>query len=334
MTRLEELGEFELIRRLTANLRLGPDVREGPGDDAAVVRPDPGRDLVITNDALISGRHWLDEWIEPADLGARLALANLSDVAAMAARPRWAVIAMGLKPDRLEAWVSAVQSGVESTLARENAWLVGGNLGSVELQEWLCLTLIGDVQPERAWTRRGARAGDLIAVTGSPGRAGAAPRLIRRLGAGARAAEWSPLLEAWRRPTPRVDFARALAASGVVVAAIDLSDGVAGDLGHLCAAGGVGAELEASAWGDDPPLEAAARTLSVPLEELRAGASDDYELLLAVRAPGRATCEAVAREAGVPLHFVGRFTPKPGAIEWLGNGARRPLRARGFEHFV
>src|SRR5262249_14504703 len=137
MTRLHELGEFELIRRLTAKTRLGPDVREGPGDDAAVVRPEPGRDLVITNDALIAGRHWRDEWLEQEALGARLAPSCLSDIAAMAARPRWAVIAMGLRPNRLEEWVGAVQSGVEATLVREGAWLVGGNLGSLEDQEWL-----------------------------------------------------------------------------------------------------------------------------------------------------------------------------------------------------
>ncbi len=286
MTRLRERGEFGLIRRLTAGWPASPDVPLGPGDDAAVLRPEAGRDLVVTTDAFVEGRHWLAEWIPPAALGARLAVANLSDLAAMAARPRWAVVSLGLAAEVESDWVEALQSGLRAALDRDGARLVGGNVAAVDGAAWASLTLIGDCLPGRAWTRTGARPGDLLAITGAPGRAGAAIALIRALGAGAEAPPWRPLVEAWRAPASRVDLARALAASGAITAAVDVSDGLAGDLAHLCEASGVGAELERSALPVDPALEAAARALG-----RTADAAGRIELLhrLAETAPYRVT---------------------------------------------
>jgi len=185
VARLSDFGEHELIRRLTAALPGGPGIRVGPGDDAAVLVPEPGRDLVVTTDAFVRGRHWRDAWIAPAALGARLALANLSDLSAMAARPRWALVAMGLARERDAEWVGEVQRGLAETLAREEVTLVGGNLSGVSAEEWLSLTLIGDALPGRVWRRRGARPGDALAVTGRPGRAGAAIRAMEALDDGA-----------------------------------------------------------------------------------------------------------------------------------------------------
>jgi thiamine-monophosphate kinase len=208
-------------------------------------------------------------------------------------------------------------------------------VAAVDGAAWASLTLIGDCLPGRAWSRAGARPGDLIAITGLPGRAGAAVALIRALGAGAGAPQWQALLDAWASPASRVDLARALAASGAITAAVDVSDGLAGDLAHLCDASGVGAELERGGFPADPALETAARALGRTTDALRAGPSDDYELLLAVDPAGRERCAAVALEAGVPLSFVGRVTAAPGAIEWLEpGGARVSVAASGFDHFA
>lgn len=337
MARLRDLGEFEAIRRLIARAGVPGEadgVRVGPGDDAAIVRPEPGRDLVVTTDAFAAGRHWLDEWIDPEALGARLVRANVSDIAAMAARPRWATLAMGLAPDRDDAWVGAVESGVVAALAADGARLVGGNLTATAGEEWLALTLLGDARGDHAWLRSGARPGDLVVATGHPGRAGAAIALIRALGDGARDAAWRPLLEAWRAPSSRVDLARALAAGRAVTAAIDVSDGLAGDLARLADASGLGARLERRGFPADDVMEAAARKLGADAFALRLGPSDDYELLLAVD-PERADVAAViAREAGVPWSVLGRFIESPGVLEWVDeDGVRRPIPADGFDHF-
>jgi len=332
--RLDEAGELAILKRLVRALDR-PDVVVGPGDDAAVIRPEPGMDLVATTDAFVEGRHWLPEWIAPDELGARLAVANLSDLAAMAAAPRWAMVSIVARPERDQASLAAIQGGIEATLAAAGAVVVGGNLAATSGAESLTLALLGQVAAGRAWTRRGARAGDLVAVTGHPGRAGAGLKLALALGERAREARWRPLLDAWLRPRARVAWAQELAVAGAVRAAIDLSDGLLGDLGHLCAASGVGARLAADAGGGDEALDAAARELGVPAFDLWAGASDDYELLLAVDPARREAFERAAEAVGAMVTFVGAFTDAPGRIERLEpGGTPRALAASGYDHFA
>ena len=332
MPTLREIGEFEAIRRLAGQRADATGVVLGSGDDAAVLRTTPGHDLVVTTDAFVEGRHWLPQWSTPDELGARLAAANLSDLAAMAALPRWALLAIGARPEQeVEHWM-AVQAGLSRSLQAHGAVVVGGNLSAVDGPTWLSLTLLGEAAHGRCWTRFGARPGDLLAVTGWPGRAGAAVRLVRQHAADARASRWQELLECWMRPTPRVGLAHALAATGAVTAAIDVSDGLLGDLAHLCEASDVGADLE-RLGPDDPLLDRAAAALGTTADDLRRGPSDDYELLLALDPAGRPGCEAIARDAGVHFTVLGTLTAAPAMITRVRDGRREPIEPSGYDHF-
>jgi thiamine-monophosphate kinase len=142
-------------------------------------------------------------------------------------------------------------------------------------------------------------------------------------------------MDAWRAPASRGPLARALAVTGGVTAAIDLSDGLAGDLAHVCEASGVGAEIDTHALAEDESLARAAQALKVKPADLALGPSDDYELLLALEPASRAECERIAREAGVALGIIGTFTDAPGTIVGVGSrGARVALEPRGFDHFA
>lgn len=332
MPSLRDLGEFELIRRLTADAGEAAGVVLGAGDDAAVLRLEPGRELVATTDAFVEGRHWRPGWLAGADLGARFATANLSDLAAMAAQPRWALISIGARAEHDADDLAAVQEGAARVLGLAGAAIVGGNVAAVDEEEFLSLTLLGDVERGRAWTRFGARPGDRLVATGAPGRAGAGFRLARALGERARDPQWRELLEAWLEPRARVALARALAAADVVTAAIDISDGLAGDLGRLCEASGVGATLD-RLGPDDPLLDRAAAALGLDPIVLRNGPSDDYELLLAVDPAKREALERIAREQGVPVTTLGTLTDAPGAIALRTAAGERPIEPAGYDHF-
>jgi thiamine-monophosphate kinase len=355
-------GEFELIRRMTGDLPAGGGVIVGPGDDAAVLRPETGDDLVATTDSFVEGVHWLPDLLDATSLGHRFAAANLSDLAAMAAVPRWALLAVGAPPDAPAEWLEAFERGLAAALAAHGATVVGGNLTRERTHAWFTLTLIGEVARGRAWTRRGARPGDLLAVTGSPGRAGAA----LAVGAAAHrvsftAAACEPLLRAHREPSARVEFARALAETGAVTAAIDLSDGFHGDLTHLAAASAVGAEVDETLMPRDETLVEAARLLLFQrahgagwsrarrqwvrytpsparltrlATELHFGPSDDYELMLAIDPAHELRAIAVAQATRTPLAIVGRFHDMTGVLTIRdGVGRTRPLPGHGWDHF-
>jgi thiamine-monophosphate kinase len=352
-------GEFDLIRALAARLPQGSGVLLGPGDDAALLAPRPGRELVATTDAFVTGVH-IPESTPPRAIGRRLAAANLSDLAAMAAEPRWALLSLGLSEQRDDAWVLELERGLGEALAEHGAAVVGGNVSRTKGSDWMSVTLLGDVERGRAWTRYGARPGDRIAITGHPGRAGAAIRTGALGFDGSLATTFRALRASFLEPSSRIALAGALSAAGAVVAAIDLSDGVSSDLAHLCEASGIGAVIEDASWPDDPVLAEAARlllfqesagggwqrasarraafrpaprALARTLRALRLGASDDYELLLAVDPDTVESARAVAAAHSVPLTFIGTCTDAPGMLLLDGaDGRTSAIEPAGWDH--
>lgn len=299
--------ELERIAALTRALAAGEGVVLGPGDDAAVLRPREGRDLVVTTDAFVEGRHFRREQLPIEAIGRRLAAANLSDLAAMGALPRWALFSLVVPDSWSEAAVRGVQHAAAVAFEHEDVAVVGGNLSGTDGPFVVSVTLLGEVERGQQLTRSGAQVGDVLAVTGTPGLAGLA------LAEAERGVTWP---NDYLSPPCRVRVARALVAAGGVRAAIDLSDGLPGDLARLSTASGVGAELQAA--------------LLLPTA---LAPSDDYELLLAIDPARLAHLEAVARQAGAPLTVIGRCTAEGLVLRGV-DGERRAMEPRGYDHFA
>ena len=276
-----ELSEDQLIEAI-ARVLSGeePGVVVGIGDDAAVVERGSGQP-VLTTDLLVEGVHFERASISARDLGAKAITVNVSDIAAMAASPRYALVSLAVPLDVDAAWVMELYGGIREACAEHALALVGGDTNRAELIV-LSVAVVGEVAPGRALTRSGARPGDRIVVTGSLGAAAGGFALSRAHPSRAAAALSEPwgraLVEALARPVARVGEAQLLARAGAT-AMMDLSDGLAKDLSRLCLASGVGAHLDLGAVPVSPALRAAAPMLGIDALELAIGGGEDYELL-------------------------------------------------------
>jgi thiamine-monophosphate kinase len=313
-------GEFDLIGRIRA--RAGSprdDVALGIGDDAALLRVPAGQLLVVATDTLNAGVHFPED-TAPSDIGWKALAVNLSDLAAMGATPAWATLSLSL-PQGDEAWVDAFIEGFLALASRHDVALVGGDTTRGPLS--ICVTVHGFVAPDRALRRDGARAGDDAWVSGTLGDAAAA--LVQwRAGSTAAPALRSRL----DRPEPRIALGRAL--GGIAHAAIDVSDGLLADLAHVCAASGVGAEVDVDAL---PPSDAFAATFDGELRRtLQASGGDDYELCFTAGPAQREAIAAIACDVGVPLMRIGRIVAGQGVAALAGDVAWTP-DTTGYRHF-
>lgn len=307
-------GEFDFIRRFLSHFPRAR-VPVGPGDDCAVLAPSRGAQC-ITTDAIVEDVHFTRAAFSPADIGHKALAVNLSDLAAMGATPRWFVCALALPRDYPPRELSALARGMAALARAHRIALVGGNFTAArELS--VTLTAAGELS-HPPLTRAGARPGDLLYVSGTLGDA----RLgLQQLQRGVRRGS---SVRRQRRPEPRVALGRL--AARFASAGMDVSDGLAQDLGHLCAASRVGVELALERL----PLSPAVRAALGPEGALAGG--EDYELLLAVP-PGRGQAfERACARAGERVTRVGHLTREQGWV--IRNGAGRLLTAPvGFDHF-
>lgn len=319
-------GEFDLIRtyfRSTAKPASG--VLLGVGDDAALLAPTPGHTLVVATDTLVAGRHFPAD-TAARDIGHKLMAVNLSDMAAMGARPRWALLALTL-PEADADWLAAFADGLFALARLHDVSLVGGDTTRGPLT--LSLTLLGEVPAGGALRRDAARPGDWLGVTGTLGDAGLGLALALgdaalREQVGGQAAF---LRERLDRPTPRVAQGRALAAHiGQVHACIDVSDGLAQDLGHVLSQSGVGAEIDVARLPLSPAVREHCVRTGDPSLPLCAG--DDYELLFSfVSEAGDALREVL------DFTVIGRVTAEPGLRLLDEQGKRIDRATPGHDHF-
>lgn len=329
-----EGGEFALVaaigRLLAARAAADPSVALGPGDDCAIVRPTAGLEILFTTDEALEGVHFERRWLAPRAIGRRAMTQNLSDVAAMAGRPRWALLALAL-PEGLVAESLEIVGGAAERAAEAGCTVVGGNVTRGP-RLGVTIALAGEVEAGRALRRAGARAGDALYVTGDPGMARAG---LLALQAGREAEETlAAAVERWRAPPARIEEARFLRDRAGARAMIDLSDGLSGDIAHLAALSGVGAVVERAALPVGAALERAARALGTDARDLVLAGGEDYELLFA--AP-EAEVEAARPEFearfGTALTRIGVARAAPGLELAAPGEPPRALPATSYDHF-
>jgi len=320
------LTEFELIERFFR--RPADSARVGIGDDAAIVAVSPGCELAVSVDMLVVGRHFFAD-ADPESLGHKTLAVNLSDMAAVGAVPRWALLA-GALPEVDTAWLTAFSRGLFALADAHSVELIGGDTTRGPLT--LSVTILGEVPNGQALLRSGAKAGDSICVSGRLG--DAALGLAHLQGRVAlRREEVAACEYALLRPAPRVALGEAL--RGLASAAIDISDGLTGDLAHVLHASHVGAQID---FATIPHGAAMKRLLASGEREVALGCllagGDDYELCFTVP-PGRESeLDAIARKLGLALTCIGTVRQTPGLAVRDENGRELATLPQGFDHFV
>jgi thiamine-monophosphate kinase len=338
-------GEFALIERLLGQpLEPGlpstaaPDapiengVLLGPGDDCAlVVPPTPGEAWAISTDMLVEGTHFLAT-DDPASLGWKTLAVNLSDLAAMGARPRFATLGMAIPPtDNDTGWIDRFFVGFKECAERFSVQLIGGD--TTRGPRNFCVTILGTVHPAQALRRSGAQPGDDLWISGTPGMAalGLQHKLQRLKLPDALQASASRALH---RPQPRVALGQALAEQSLAHSCLDVSDGILQDLGHITAASGLSATIMAAALPGSP-----IGIMDAIWQDCLLGGGDDYELLFTAPPSARPALQTLSHQLDVPLHRIGcmQAHDKAGTIQLIDE-YQHPMDLAsirsGFDHFA
>ena len=320
-------GEFSLIARYfdrTRNSR--HDVDTGIGDDCALMVVPDKQLLAISTDTLVSGVHFLAD-ISPSDLGYKALAVNLSDLAAMGADPAWLTLALTL-PDVDENWLEAFSDSLFEQLDYYGIQLIGGDTTRGPLS--LTLGIHGLIPAGRALKRSGAKVGDWIYVTGTPGDSAAGLAILQHRLQVSDTQQADYLIARHLRPTPRILHGQAL--RGLASSAIDLSDGLISDLGHILKASDCGARISLDAFPFSDELLA-----NVSLEQALAfglAGGEDYELCFTVPEINRGTLEAAIGSLGVSYSCIGQIAPVSEGLQFLRNGDPVTLDLKGYDHFA
>jgi thiamine-monophosphate kinase len=345
---IRALGELGLLRRLRAMTPpLPPDVVAGIGDDASILRTSPGLAVVATVDVLVEGTDFRWEWCPAEAVGQKGVTVSLSDIGAMGAVPRYALVALGLPPEMPVRRVDALNRGIWKTAEAAGVAVVGGDISEAPCLI-LSLTVIGEGEAERLVRRSGAKAGETIWVTGPLGRAatglqalkagyrithsGVTGRRGQKIASQYRKALWETI-QAQLYPVARYREGRLLAEAGIASAMIDLSDGLASDLTRVAEESGVGVRIYASRIPMDSHTRQASRLLGLDPLKLAVAGGEDFELLFTSAAEPATVRDTLVRNGFARPHPVGEVRSKEEGLFLVGSRGRREPLEGGYEHF-
>jgi thiamine-monophosphate kinase len=322
---MRPMGEFDLIARYFTRPAPAPGhtVALGVGDDCAVLTPTPGHQWLVSTDMLVEGRHFLST-VQPQRLGHKALAVNLSDLAASGGTPRACFLSLAL-PRLDEAFLAGFSEGLFALADAHGLVLAGGDTTAGPLN--INITIMGEVPQGKALLRSGARAGDDVWVSGTLGDARLALEVFRGH-VSLPGDQFDAVRLAMELPQPRVALGRAL--RGLASSAIDVSDGLAGDLGHILHRSAVGARLHLA----DLPRSAVLGAMPEDLQRLcLLTGGDDYELVFTAPAEARDRVLEAGRQSATPVYRIGRIEPQPGLRLVDGEGRELDLALQGFDHF-
>lgn len=336
---LKTIGEFGLIRQLQQRWPTSsPWIVKGIGDDAAILKTRQGQQLLISTDVFMEGVHFDLASQTPREAGWRAGVANLSDVAAMGGTPLYLLVSLAVPVRTPPKNIRALYRGLKDACGPCQVELIGGDTSSSPSHIFLSLTIVGSVRANRALTRHGAEVGDRIYVTGTVGDANAGLRILQSHSNSHR--RFSPsavekfLIRRHIRPAARIHVGQLLSDRNLAHAAIDLSDGLSSDVGHLCEESRVGAAIRAKDLPLSSQLRAFAQRNHLDPTELALEGGEDYELLFVAPAEHHQKVLRVSKQTRVPISCVGEIKPNTfGKRLELPGGRMQPLARKSFQHF-
>jgi len=332
---VENLGEWAVIERLTAGLRKVRKVELDIGDDAAIFDLGGGKRIAATTDMMVEGVHFRRKYSTPYEIGWRVMASGLSDLAAMGATPTFALISLALPSRTSLKFAESVYAGIGDIGQIFYAAVIGGDTVRSPRGVTVSVSMIGEIRHRRYLTRSGALPGDAVLVTGFPGASAAGLEVLQNSqGPAAARRKYPTLVSAHNRPYPRVDEGLFLAEHPAVHSLIDISDGIASEIHHICRAGGVGAILHRGDFPYAEEMKAAARRSEGVLERWALEGGEDYELMFTVEANRLSDfMSAWKKEFVTPCTSIGRIEPADKGVRLRYGRRTRELSPAGYDHF-
>ncbi len=325
MSGLDALGEFGLIKALTGGLPETSRLLCGPGDDCAVVQLGGGQ-VLLSCDAMVEGIHFGRDWMSPEDIGWKAGAAALSDIAAMGGVARCILVTLGCASDTDPVFLKGLYAGIAAVVSEYGVAVAGGDTVRTREGVFLDVAVVGEMEDGITPRHRSnARPGDIIAVTGCPGSAALGLHALEQ-------GDITPatLIEAHTRPRPRLAEGAWLARESAAHAMIDISDGIASDLGHIAERSSVHIEIETAALPVSPEMRVYAKKTGRAVEAFALGGGEDYELVVTLAADeATALRERFVAKFDLPFSFIG--VAQPGAAGVFLDGS--PVGRQGYDHF-